>query len=110
MSTRRRGAPTRAPKACFCPRLGLYHLEPQPLSAGWLLRATAFGDVQICQAGTPTAFARVARSAVRAKASLGFRAGSAGCAIADVQLNFDQTTIADAVSSSGDVQNGPTDD
>ena len=64
----------------------------------------------ICQAGTVTAFARVARSAVRAKASLGFRAGSVGCAIADVQFNFDQTTIADAVSSAGDVHNGPKDD
>ena len=67
VSTRRRGAPTRAPKACFCPRLGLYHLEPQPLSAGWLLRATAFPtrstftDWLLC----------CDRSAPRAKMSIG---------------------------------------
>ena len=57
----------------------------------------ATGEFQwavICQAGTPTAFVRVARSAVHAKASLGFRAGSAGCAIASFWSESGKSKLA----------------
>ena len=50
--------------------------------------------------------ARAQRDGIRASLDAALDAGVKP----DVQPNFDQTTIADAVSSSGDVQNGPTDD
>ena len=50
--------------------------------------------------------ARAQRDGIRASLDAALDAGVRP----DVQPNFDQTTIADAVSSSGDVQNGPTDD
>ena len=56
----------------------------------------------------PLAFrvARAQRDGIRASLDAALDAGVRP----DVQSNFDQTTIADAVSSSSDVQNGPTDD
>ena len=77
------------------PVVRLKFLEPSvKVARACLLRSVSLernviGYV-ICQAGTVTAFARAARSAVRAKASLGFRAGSAGCAVADVQLRTER--------------------
>ena len=64
----------------LCQRLGEEgspHVAEQIVGSGVHERRTT-GEFQwavICQAGKPTAFVRVARSAVHAKASLGFRVG-----------------------------------